>query len=102
MGIIETMHRWLDHFSIEELDSVISHLIRIKECEADPRPNKTFFGKLNEADYHRLKLHYRIEYFAGNQDRNATLNNLVEILDETYSRLQPTVQHGASIQRGKK
>jgi len=98
--IFKKIHRWLDHFSIEELDSVISHLIKIKQCEADTRPQNIFYGKLTEADYHRLKLHYRIEYFAGNQSKNETLNNLVEIMADVYSRLQPTVEHGAKVKRG--
>ena len=95
--VLDNIHRWLDHFEMAELDSIISTLIKIKESEADTRPNNLYFGKLTEADYYRLKLHYRIELFAGNEEKNQTLNNLVEITNDVYNRLHPVVKAGADI-----
>lgn len=94
--VLDNIHRWLDHFEMAELDSIISTLIKIKESEADTRPTM-MYGKLTEADYYRLKLHYRIELFAGNEEKNQTLNNLVEITNDVYNRLHPVVEHGAGI-----
>jgi hypothetical protein len=100
--ILKNIHRWLDHFSMNELDSIISNLIRLKRSEADSCPQKLFYGKLTEADYHRLKLHYRIELFAGNQSKNETLNNLVSIMNDVYKRLVPTVRYGAEAMKESK
>ena len=99
--VFKNIHRWLDHFSMSELDSIISGLIMIKRCEADTRPTM-MFGKLTEADYYRLKLHYRIELFAGNQSKNETLNNLVSIMNDVYKRLIPTVRYGAEATKESK
>ena len=95
--VLKNIHRWLEHFEMAELDSIISTLILIKESEADTRPQELFFGKLTEADYYRLKLHYRIELFAGNQSKNQTLNNLVKITNDVYNRLHPVVKAGAEV-----
>ena len=94
--VLDNIHRWLEHFEMAELDSIISTLIKIKKSEADTRPTM-MFGKLTEADYYRLKLHYRIELFAGNEERNQTLNDLMLINNDLYNRLHPIAEHGAGI-----
>lgn len=101
MGIMEMAYRWQDHFSLEEIDSIMSGLIKVKIAEAHPKPT-VVMGSLLEADYHRLKLHYRIELFCTNNARANTLNNLSVILDDVYNRLKPTVENGARVKRGKK
>jgi len=101
MGIMEIGSKWLDHFSVEELDSVVTHLIAIKTATADTNTNM-LYGGMPEADYHRLKLHYRIEYFTTPYDERPNLGTMVETLNLLYSRLEPFVKWNVKTKRGLK
>ena len=90
----ENMDRWLTHFTLYEIDEIISKMVLIKDSENDD--SLTIDGKTMESDYYRIKLHYAIETFVKEQEEDKTL---LEIVNETYTRLNKTIDRGLRQQR---
>ena len=89
------IHRWLETFSFEQIDEIMSALIQLDKARADTEP-RLMFGKITEADYMRLKTHYYIEEFTNHRARHDkhTLNNLRVVNYHVYRRLIDTAELG--------
>ena len=89
------IHRWLDTFSFEQIDEIMSAMIRLYKARSDTEP-RLLFGKITEADYTRLKLHYFIEEFTNHEAQHDkhTISNLRVVNYHIYKRLIDTAELG--------
>ena len=90
----ENMDRWLTHFTLYQIDEIIAKMALIKDSENDDSIMPD--GKTMESDYYRIKLHYAIETFVKEQKEDKTL---LDIVNETYTRLGKTIDKGLEQQR---
>ena len=90
----ETIDRWLNNFTLYQIDEIIAKMALIKDSENDDSIMPD--GKTMESDYYRIKLHYAIETFVKERAEDKTL---LEIVNETYTRLNKTIDRGLKQQR---